>query len=208
VEDLKILWAAARVADTTVHGALLAAFFLAGRHLSERWRTAPVLCFSPIDLRPMLNLSGAAGAFIGVHPSVMHPSDDFPFWEFARELKRDILASQTKQHAALALSAVREVVRREDNPDDLKTIDVKGFYNHDLMISNYGDPRVRTNFGHLTLTALYPSVITGDVDTQSISALTVDGVLHITHISRRPIPALVEHACAILRDACLMSSTA
>ena len=208
VKDLQVLWATARAADTTVHGALVAAFFFAGRRLSERWRTAPVLCFSPIDLRPMLNLSGAAGVLIGVHPSVMQPSDNLPFWEFARELKRDMWVSQTKEYAALGLLAVRQVVQRESDPDDLTTIDPKGFYNHDLLISNYGDPGVRTNFGHLTLKALYPSVITGDVETQSISALTVDGALHITYISRQPIPELVEHACAILLDACVLSSAA
>jgi hypothetical protein len=73
------------------------------------------------------------------------------------------------------------------------------------MISNYGDPGVRTSSGHLTLEALYPSVITGNVDTQSISALTVDGTLHITHISRRPILSLVANACDILMDACVVS---
>ena len=41
-----------------MHGALIAAFFLAGRRSSQRWHTAPVVCFSPIDLRPMLSLPG------------------------------------------------------------------------------------------------------------------------------------------------------
>jgi len=202
--DLKALWATARAERTTVQGALIAAFFLAGRRSSERWRTTPVVCFSPIDLRPMLNLAGAAGALISVHPSVMQWSNNPPFWEFARELKRGMRASQTKEQAALGLSAVREVVQREGYPDVLNTIDPKGFYNHDLMISNYGDPDVRTNFGRLTLKALYPSVITGDIETQSISVLTLDGTLHITHISRWPFPSLVEDACAILLDACVV----
>ena len=102
---------------------------------------------------------------------------------------------------------MREVVQREGDPDDLNTIDPKGFYNHDLMISNYGDPGVRTSFGYLTLTALYPSVITGDVNTQSISVLTVAGKLHITHISRQPFPSLVEDACAILQEASGVTAT-
>lgn len=160
-----------------------------------------MVCFSPIDLRPMLSLSGAAGVLISVHPSVMQPSDNLPFWEFARVLKQGMRLSQTKEITALGLNAVREVVQREGDPDDLNTIDAKGFFNHDLMISNYGHPGVRTSFGLLTLKALYPSVITGDINTQSISVLTVAGKLHITHISRQPFPSLVEDACAILLDA-------
>jgi len=205
-KDLKTLYATARAEGTTVQGALIAAFFLAGRRSSQRWRAAPVVCFSPIDLRPMLGLSGAAGVLISVHPSVMQPSDNLPFWEFARELKQGMRASQTKAVTASGLKAVREVVHCEGDPDDLNTIDPKAFYNHDLMISNYGDPGVRTQFGHLTLKALYPSVITGDVNTQSISVLTVDGALHITHISRQPFPSHVTDACDIFLNACGLSS--
>lgn len=138
----------------------------------------------------------------------MQPSDDLPFWDFARNLKHEMRLSQAREHAALAMNAVREVVQYESDPDNLNSIDPNGFYNHDLMISNYGDPGVRTNFGHLTLKALYPSVITGDIDTQSISAVTVDGALHITHISRGPFPSLVGDACDILQNACCFASAA
>jgi hypothetical protein len=200
--DLRVT---ARAEGTTVQGALIAAFFLAGRRYSERWRAAPVMCFSPIDLRPILGISDAAGAVISVLPSVMQPSDDLPFWEFARKLKEGMRALQTRESIALGLNAVREVVRREGDPDDLNTIDAKGFYNHDLMISNYGDPGVRTDFGQLRLKGLYPSVISGGIDTQTISVLTVEGALHITHISRRPCPSLVTDACTILLGACCVS---
>jgi hypothetical protein len=205
-KNLMALWFSARAEGTTVHGALMAAFFLAGRRSSERWRTNPAVCLSPIDLRPMLNLKGAAGVLIGAHLSVMQPSDNLPFWDFARELKRGLYALQTKEFAALGWKAVRELMQGEGDPDDLNTVDPKGIFNHDLMISNYGDPGVRTRFGDLTLKSLYPSVITGDVNTQSISVLTLDGALHITHISRQPFPSLVEDACAILVDACAVPS--
>jgi hypothetical protein len=112
--------------------------------------------------------------------------------------------AETKECVALGLNTMRGVVQAEGDPNDLRTIDAKGFYSHDLMISNYGDPAVRTKFRHLTLTALYPSVITRGIDTQSISAVTVDGALYMTQISRQPMPTLVEDACAILLDACHM----
>ncbi|MBV9264570.1 MAG: hypothetical protein JO061_00230 [Acidobacteriaceae bacterium] len=77
--ELQAVRSKARAESTTVQGALVAAFFYAGRHASEPWRTAPVLCFSPVDLRPMLNLPEAAGVAISVLPSVMYPSDDLSF---------------------------------------------------------------------------------------------------------------------------------
>jgi hypothetical protein len=118
----------------------------------------------------MLGISDAAGAVISVVPSVIQPSDDLPFWEFARKLKEGMRTLRTRESIASGLNAVREVVRREGDPDDVNTIDAKGFYNHDLMISNYGDPGVRTDFGHLSLQGLYPSIISGAIETQTISS--------------------------------------
>jgi hypothetical protein len=142
------LRATARAQSATVHGALVAAFFLAGKRTWRRWRTAPVMCFSPVDLRPMLNLSEALGAIISVQRSVMQPSDNLPFWEFARKLKQSVREAETKECVALGLNTMRGVVQAEGDPNDLRTIDAKGFYSHDLMISNYGDPAVRTKFRH------------------------------------------------------------
>jgi len=204
--DLKAVLATANEEGTTVHGALLAAFFLAGRALEERWRSSPVVCLSPIDLRPMLELYGIPGPIIGVHPSVMQPSDNLPFWEFARALKKDMLPSQTKEVMAKGVKVLRDVMALEGDPDDTKTIDPEGFFKHDLMVSNYGDPGVRTSFGRLRLRALYPSVVSGVGDTQTISMVTVGGTLYITHASRQPLRSLVADALAILRDACAVSS--
>jgi hypothetical protein len=149
-----------------------------------------------------------AGVLISVYPSVMQPSDHLSFWESARKFKQGMRDLQTKEAFTRGLSAVREVVQREGDPDDLSTIDPRGFYNHDLLISNYGDPGVRTDFGHLELKAVYPAVITGDIDTQSVSALTVNGALHMTHISRRPFPSFLEQTCSILCDASRVISMA
>lgn len=206
--DLMVLRETAQAEGTTVHGALLAAFFLAGRLSSPRWRTAPVQCFSSVDLRPMLNPSHSGGVLMSLLPAVIQPSDDLPFWEFARELKIWMREWQTPEAITRAMMAARGVVRCEGDPDDWKTIDPKGLYNHDLFIGNYGDPRVRTDFGGVTLKGLYPSVITGDIDTQSISALAMNGSLHITHVSRRPFPGFMEQACSILLNACVFASAA
>lgn len=84
---MRALRDASQAEGTTVQGALVAAFVLAGRQASERWRTAPVTCFSPANLRTMLNLGDAPGLAVGTLRSVIQPPDALPFWEFARELK-------------------------------------------------------------------------------------------------------------------------
>ncbi len=64
---------------------------------------------------------------------------------------------------------------------------------------------MRTSFGRLKLKALYPAVLSGDIDTQAISVITLNGALHITHASRKPLPSLVEDACEILTEASAVS---
>lgn len=110
-------------------------------------------------------------------------------------------ASQTREATIRGLNAIRQIVEREGDPDDLSTIDRRGLFDPDLMVGNYGDPGVRTALGELRLTALYPPVISGDVESQIISAITVAGTLHITHVSRHPFPSLMKDAWTILRDA-------
>jgi hypothetical protein len=204
LEEMKALRAAARAEHTTVQGALVAAFLLAGRRASERWRNTPIVCISPINLRPMLNLEGFPGMLLRAHPSVMQPSDDFPFWDFARDLKHGLRFSATRESTTLGLNTLRKVMRYEGDPDNRNTIDPDKVFHHDLMVSNYGDLGIKTDFGDggLRLKSLYPSVCCGDVETQTISAITVDGSLYLTHISRHPLPSLMTDAFDILRDAC------
>jgi hypothetical protein len=136
---------------------------------------------------------------------MLQPSDDLPFWEFARELKQGMRASQTREGVTQMVTVINGMVQHEGDPDDPTTI---GALPHDLMVSNYGNPGVRTNFGHLKLKSLYPSVLSGEGETQTISVLTVGGALHITLVSRQPFPSLVEDACDILHDACLIEAEA
>lgn len=46
--------------------------------------------------------------------------------EFARDLKRTMRASQTKEVTTLGLSAFRRIVEREGDPDDVNIVDPEG----------------------------------------------------------------------------------
>ena len=147
----------------------------------------------------MLGLSSnAAGVITGAHISVMKPSENRPFWEFARVLKKEMLVALTREPVLQAFHMIREMVEQEGDPGDTSTMKNR----KQLMISNYGDRGVRTIFGDLTLKSLYPSVLSGDGETQTISAVTLNGALHITHISRQPFPSLMDDALSMVMEAC------
>jgi hypothetical protein len=193
----------ARQEKTTVHGALVAAFITAGQHSFIPWRTEPVVCLSPIDLRPLLKLEQAAGVLTTIHPTIAMPTDRPEFWDFARTVSTAMPGSRTIEAARGGTLAVREVVSHEPDPYDPATVDRRGFFNHHLMVSNYGAGEYRTDFGSLKLAALYPSHISGGTpDTQTISAITVAGALHVTHASRAPIPSFLKDSLTLLLASC------
>lgn len=193
----------ARQEKTTVHGALVAAFVSAGKASFAPWRTEPVACLSPIDLRPLLKLGPAAGVLTTIHPTIAMPSDNPQFWDFARMVSGAMPGSRTIEAARGGTLAVREVVSQEPDPYDPATVDPRGFFNHHLMVSNYGAGEYRTDFGSLKLAALYPSHISGGTpDTQTISAITIAGVLYVTHASRAPIQSFLRDSLTLLIASC------
>jgi len=73
---------------------------------------------------------------------------------------------------------------------------------HELMVTNYGNAQVRTAFGPLKLIALSSGSASGDVDTQNVSAITVDGQMMMTLVSPAPFPSLLDDARTILAWTC------
>jgi len=200
-DEFSVLLSRCKAESTTVQGALVAAFILAGRELSEFWRSRPVVCLSPIDYRSLLGVEGSAGVPIGVHPTVSTPEETkkgIRFWDLARATKSDMLKSQTKEGAVAGVEYAARFVLREGNPYDVRTVDPEHLLHHDLMVSNYGNYGQDMQFGSLMVRALYPAVTFPMKETQSISLLTLDGVLHITHSSRMRLTGLWDHARELL----------
>src|ERR1035438_2413659 len=74
-----------RVEQTTVQGALCAAFLLAGRKLTADWAELPIRCVSPINLRKFCpGVADDVGLFIGRGVSVHSPGEEGSFWSLAR----------------------------------------------------------------------------------------------------------------------------
>ncbi len=184
---------------------MVAAFLFAGRRVSADWQAKPVVCLSPIDLRPMLSLQRSSGVITSGHFTTLSPSESPAFWDFARAIKGSILSAQSLDaaenghawHTEDAGSRVRPV-RSEHVPSSGPE--------HDLKLSNYGDPKVRTEYGALRLRGLYPSHLSGGPSAQCVSAITIDGELCVCHAAREMLPSLLGDSLALLQEACVESS--
>jgi len=192
-DHVRVLLKRTREESTSVHGVLVATAVLTAKRLSNAWQTKPLICLSPVDLRAMLKLDDAAGVLTTIHPTIVMPTDVLNFWDFARAVTKSIHSKISVDTARHGVIATRAVVGREADPYDPGTIDPDGFFNHDMMITNYGVGKVRSQYGHLKLTALYPSHFSGSTpQTQTLSAITVNGALHLNHASRQPLPSFLD----------------
>jgi hypothetical protein len=206
-DRVRVLLERARKENTSVHGVLVATAILAAKRQSNAWQTQPLICLSPVDLRPMLNLDNAAGVLTTIHPTIVMPTDAPDFWDFARAVTRSIRTTISVDTARRGVIATRAVVDRETDPYDLSTVDRDGFFNHDMMITNYGVGKVRSQYGHLELIALYPSHFSGSApQTQTLSAITVNGALHLNHASRQPLPSFLDIVLEGLGQVCSPST--
>jgi hypothetical protein len=71
------------------------------------------------------------------------------------------------------------------------------------MFSNVGRLPFDSTFGPLKLETLWaPVALRGIEGEQTLGAVTVNGSLHLTHASPKPIPALLAGVEEVLRKAC------
>ncbi len=200
--DLSRMVKQAREERTTFHAMLVTAALFTGRDIDPGWRDRPVVCLSPMDLRPLLGLGDVPGVLTTIHPTILQVSDEHSFWDFARGIGESMKKSFTLEYARNGARAVAEFSALEVDPWNVSTVDPQGFFDHDLMISNYGDCGVRTRYRDLELVSLFPAHISGGrADTQTLSAITVNGTLHLNQSSREPMMDLLDKLCERLLGA-------
>lgn len=200
-KETEVLLARAKKEGATVHGALVAALTLAGKRYSEEWDAGPVRCVSPIDMRRTLGISEAAGLLISSHHGPVLTPDGASFWDIARKARKDILPAQSADGPRHLLGTLSSMVAEEHNAQDLYRSVLEGPFVHELMVTNYADYQVRTEYGHLKVEDLFtgsPSIIPSP---QKVSVLTVNGRLGMTLVARDVFPTLLEDAREILTRA-------
>jgi hypothetical protein len=198
-EETAALVRGARAAKTTVQGALVAALAVAGRHWSPAWRSAPTRYAIAMDVRPMLSILDAPGLLVSAHLGTIEPSPDRSFWDLARTINGELAKSRKREAVLADVLRLRKLMEVEHDPAGFRRTSAM---QHELMVTNYGNAQVRTAFGPLKLIALSSGSASGDVDTQKISAITVDGQMMMTLVSPTPFPSLLDDARTILAWTC------
>jgi hypothetical protein len=193
----------ARLEGTTVHGALCAAFALAGRQVSADWRDIPVRIVSPINIRPTLGVSEDCGVFISAAPSVFEVGAT-GFWDLARHAKAGVAAGQARESVEAVISALQQAVGSGPDVAAASEFAATAFAREGMM-TNLGPLPFPSRFGALRLKALWgPAVLQGLEGEQTIGVATVDGSLYLTHTSHTPPAGLLEAMESVLVEACSM----
>jgi hypothetical protein len=98
--DLTVAIAAkARSESTTVSGALSAAAILAGRSLSDQWRTKALRFRCPVSSRRHAEYQEAVRAYFHIIPLHLAPENGSEPWDLARYCKAAVFPAQSKEVA-------------------------------------------------------------------------------------------------------------
>jgi uncharacterized RmlC-like cupin family protein len=193
----------ARQEGTTVHGALCAAFVIAGRQVSAGWRDSALRILSPINTRPLLEVGESCGVFVSATTSTLD-GQAVGFWELARDAKAAIAIEQTRDSVMASLSTIGEVVGKGAEIATAANVLADAFA-HEGVLTNLGVLPFDNRFGALTLENMWgPAVQAGMEGEQTIGVATVNGSICLTHTSHTPLEGLLEAMRSVLVDALSM----
>ena len=191
----------ARQEQSTIQAVLIVALYTAGKYLRPRWQKGSLLCLSPADLRPVLGLGQHPGVLLATLPTQLNPAEDHFFWDKSRQITAGLKSMRTLEAAKEGQKQLRQFFSREVDPCRRETIDLRAFH-HDLMVTNLGVVDVLFKDIDFELRQIYQAVASGtSEDAQIVSALTLNDVLFLNHVSRDPIEGLLPQAESILLQA-------
>jgi len=191
----------ARLEGTTVHGALCAAFVIAGRQVSAGWRDSALRILSPINIRPLLEVGESSGVFINAATSTFDRQAT-GFWELARDAKAAVAVGQTRDAVLASLSAIGEIVGKGAEIATAANLAADAFAREGVL-TNLGVLNFENRFGDLKLESMWgPAVVTSMEGEQTIGVTTLNGSLCLTHTSHTPPEGLLEAMRSVLVDAC------
>lgn len=196
----------AKQENTTVHGALAAAFALAfARTSASSDSKNPVRICTPIDARKFFALD------YGLSFSVLFPTYGYDarssseFWDLARAVTDDLQPIRTQQGMATFINQFHDFM---DNPELNKLINFdKQSCAPDILISNLGVLPFSPQFGELTLESVWgPNVLIGTEGEQTIGVSTLHDSIHLIHTSYQSLPEFLHNAEEILISAVKLNS--
>lgn len=182
---------ACRAHETTLHGALCAAFVQSVAEPEDGIFTIT----SPINLRPMLSIEeGACGMLASTATMLLHLGDR-NFWDLARGANIDLAAARTLGGARAALCAPGS--RLPSQPGDASVA------RRSAVISNLGALPISDRIGSVQLNAFWgPFALGRSAEEPVLGAASIGGELRISQTTPRHIPSFLEEFGLILVANC------
>src|SRR5262245_22888414 len=188
----------ARSEGTTVFGALSAAAILAGRSLSSRWRTEALRFLCPVSSRRHAEFPEVVRAYFNIIPIHFAPENGSDFWELARYCKAAVLLAQSKEGVKQIVQGLARFLETGPDPATVSDFMNAQFASHGSL-SSIGSIPYPTRARDIELTAIWgPALSTGVDGEQYLGAVTLNGMLHLTNTSSRPITGLLAKTESIL----------
>jgi NRPS condensation-like uncharacterized protein len=188
--------------QTTVHGALTAAFVLALKQKDTSRQQKPVRILHPLSARPTLDIGDDYGLLVNLVTLTHDPDPQETFWAFARQVRKDIALMKTPEWIKGDTVAIGELFCNEM---ELKTIEeiVHQAIENEIILTNLGRFPFRTDFGQLQLKSLWgPLVLTPHEASRTVGVATFNGELTLTLTGYSSSDGLLEAAGKIIDQVC------
>src|SRR5262249_17687983 len=187
---------------TTVFGALSAAAILAGRSLSDRWRTEALRFLYPVSSRRHAECQEAVRAYFNIIPLHLAPEIGSDLWDLARYCKAAVLPAQSRKVAREISKQIGGFLGMGPTPATVSDFMHANFASQGSL-SSLGVIPYATRARDIELTAIWgPALSTGVDGEQYLGAVTLNGELHLTNTSSRPVSGLLAGMESILARAC------
>ena len=183
----------------TVHSALTAALVLAGLGTSPSWKQTSVRVFTPINLREALRAGENVVVALGAGAVTVNTSSLSTVWDLARSAQNDLSMFRTIDGELVVAKLLGD--QASTNPAAVPEFTAAAL-GYDLMLTNPGNVQFDLPPGTLSITSMCgPFVLFGLENEQSVSALTFNGCLTLTHTSYAPLHGLLPKTVELLLTA-------
>jgi hypothetical protein len=201
-EDTSALQRRAREEGVTIHAAVSAALTVAGRAIDESWRNNLLRIMSPAEIRDILGLKDQCMVSFGGGEISFAPGGTTTFWDLARFAKHGLAAVKSIENISRMIDLQSKAVSSNLTVEQALQLKRNAF-NAQVMFSNLGRLPFDSTFGPLKLETVWaPVALRGIEGEQTLGAVTVNGSLHLTHTSPRPVTGLLAGIEVVLRSAC------
>jgi len=184
---------------STVNAVLSAALVLAGKKLSETWKHNEVRLVVPVSIRQALQIGEDCGLFI-TKKTINFQPNELVLWSLANKINKEIAEINTLGSIAAETEGIRQFIFSPMDITDISDI-LQNDVGREIMVSNIGRINYNTQTGKIKINSLWgPIALSGSIGDQTVGISTINGKMHLLHVSRIPIPALLETTVDILQE--------